>query len=361
MKDGYYYFIPASADKTDVDKSLGYLCVTKYPKCASYSIQCSLSQEIAAKISGQGPIAIFLSPVTYITAQSILIGKIFVAPKARLFVDSSLQVSTVNMFDEDQYVIVTANGRTLCYAVLFKKKNAVSPPDALKEAQAKQTAPLVQQASQQQQQHQHQQQQVQQRRQPEPPNVIAEPPRTPFRGKDFDPFDTTNPAYKWYIYDNRTDSADSIKNIQELDKMFRYFNVQYDLFAKMNNSSNAPYSDTFLKMSYYSVQIAGHVLRGEYRDPETKRKFTIIGLPGWNTQNTVQSSGTQTGRRNNRRRTQEAQQASSGTTRTIRECSRWLAAKRKPSCSYNRNYNGYWLYYFDAESGMPVKAVMKTY
>ncbi|MBS5843694.1 MAG: hypothetical protein KIC77_09475 [Clostridiales bacterium] len=353
MKDGYYYFIPASADKTDVDKSLGYLCVTKYPKGASYSIQCSLSQEIAAKIGGQGLIEIFLSPTTYITAQSILIGKIFVAPKVRLFVDSSLQASAVNVFDEDQYAIITANGRTLCYSVLVKKKNAVPPPDPLHEIQAEPTPLPIQQAPQQQQQ-------VQQRRQPEPPNVIAEPPRTPFQGKDFDPFDTTNPAYKWYIYDNRTDGADSVKNIQELDKMFRYFNVQYDLFAKMNNSSKAPYSDTFLKMSYYSVQIAGHVLRGEYRDPETKRKFTIIGLPGWNTQNTIQSSGTQTGRRNNRRRTQEAQQASSGTTRTIRECSRWLAAKRKPSCSYNRNYNGYWLYYFDAESGMPVKAIMKT-
>ena len=54
------------------------------------------------------------------------------------------------------------------------------------------------------------------------------------------------------------------------------------------------------------------------------------------------------------------QQASSGTTRTIRECSRWLTAKRKPACSYNRNYNGYWLYYFDAESGRPVKATMKS-
>ena len=122
MKDGYYYFIPASADKTDVDKSLGYLCVTKYPKGASYSIQCSLSQEIAAKIGGQGLIEIFLSPTTYITAQSILIGKIFVAPKVRLFVDSSLQASAVNVFDEDQYAIITANGRTLCYRCWLKRK-----------------------------------------------------------------------------------------------------------------------------------------------------------------------------------------------------------------------------------------------
>ena len=179
MKDGYYYFIPASADKTDVDKSLGYLCVTKYPKGASYSIQCSLSQEIAAKIGGQGLIEIFLSPTTYITAQSILIGKIFVAPKVRLFVDSSLQASAVNVFDEDQYAIITANGRTLCYSVLVKKKNAVPPPDPLHEIQAEPTPLPIQQAPQQQQQ-------VQQRRQPEPPNVIAEPPRTPFQGKDFD-------------------------------------------------------------------------------------------------------------------------------------------------------------------------------
>ena len=39
MKDGYYYFIPAVAGKTDVDKSLGYVCVTKYPRRSS--IPCS--------------------------------------------------------------------------------------------------------------------------------------------------------------------------------------------------------------------------------------------------------------------------------------------------------------------------------
>lgn len=143
--------------------------------------------------------------------------------------------------------------------------------------------------------------------------------------------------------------------------MLRYFNVQYDLFAKMNSVGNAPYSDTFLKMSYYAVQVAGHVLRGVYTDPESGRIFTVIGLPGWNTQSVGPGSATTSGRRNGHRRGRGAQQqATSGTTRTIRECSRWLAAKRKPPCSYNRNYNGYWLYYFDAESGMPVKAVMKS-
>lgn len=353
MKDGYYYFIPASAGKTDVDKSLGYLCVSKCPKRAAYSIQCSLGQEIAAKLCCQGTIEIFLSPCTYVTAQSILIGKIPLAPKARLFIDSALQAAAADAFDTEQYVIVTAGGRTICYAVLLKKETPAPPPEAAEE-------PKVQKTPQQQIQTQQVPQPVPPRQPPSEPKA-AEAPRAAFQGKEFDPFDTTNTAYRWYIYDNRTEHADSVKNIQDLDKMLRYFNVRYDMFAKMNQSaSNTPYSDTFLKMSYYAVQVAGHVLRGTYTDPENGRKFTIIGLPGWNTQDVSRNGAAGNGRRNSRRRVRGAQQSSAGATGTIRACSRWLAAKRKPPCSYNRNYNGYWLYYFDAESGLPVKAVMKT-
>ena len=116
---------------------------------------------------------------------------------------------------------------------------------------------------------------------------------------------------------------------------------------------------TYTIIARTAVQIAGHVLRGEYTDPENGRRFTIIGLPGWNAQNAAPNS-TASARGRSGRSGRAPQQASSGTTRTIRECSRWLTAKRKPPCSYNRNYNGYWLYYFDAESGMPVKATMKS-
>ncbi|MBS5571228.1 MAG: hypothetical protein KHX22_08165 [Clostridiales bacterium] len=347
MKDGYYYFIPAVAGKTDVDKSLGYVCVTKYPRRSSYSMQCSLSRDAAAPLGVQGTVEIHLSASSYIDEQSILIGRIRLAPKTRLFIDVSLPAAGVESIGPDQYAVVSASGRTLFYSVLEKKHSegaeaSVQTSDAV-QAPAQPRQPVPQSGRPQQQAKQQ----------------SGDAARPAFRGQEFDPFETTNSFYKWYIYDNRTDSADSIQNIQELDKMLRYFNVQYDLFSRMNGTGNAPYTDTFLKMSYYAVQIAGHVLRGEYTDPESGRKFTIIGLPGWNTQNAAPNSAV-SARRRSGRSGRPQQQASSGTTRTIRECSRWLTAKRKPACSYNRNYNGYWLYYFDAESGRPVKATMKS-
>lgn len=343
MKDGYFYFVPASAGKTDIDKSLGYLCITKCPKRASYSIQCSLGQEIAVKLGCHGEIEIYLSSDTYTNAQSILIGKICLSQNTRLFVDSSITTAAADSVSPSQYVIVTTCGRTICYAVLEKGEQPLPEPEPKAAAQPQeqphnQSAVSVSVAS------------------PKEQPAVS---KVPFRGKGFDPFDTTNPAYKWYIYDNCTDGPDSVRNIQELDKMLRYFNVQYDTFAKLGAAGAiAPYSDTFLKMSHYAVQVAGHVLRGEYCDPESGRKFTIIGLPGWNTQNPSNYSGN---RHNSRRRGRNPQQqTASGNTKSIRECSRWLAAKRKPPCSYNRNYNGYWLYYFDAQTGIPVKAIMKN-
>ena len=354
MKDGYYYFIPAVAGKTDVDKSLGYVCVTKYPRRASYSMQCSLSRDAAAALGVQGTVEIHLSASSYIDEQSILIGRIRLAPKARLFIDASLPAAGAESIGPDQYAVVSANGRTLFYSVLEKKPSEKTEADAQPEASIQASAAI--QASTAPRQPAQQSGRPQQQANQQQPGDAARPA---FRGQEFDPFETTNSFYKWYIYDHRTDSADSIKNIQELDKMLRYFNVQYDLFSRMNGTGNAPYTDTFLKMSYYAVQIAGHVLRGEYTDPENGRRFTIIGLPGWNAQNAAPNSAA-SARGRSGRSGRAPQQASSGTTRTIRECSRWLTAKRKPPCSYNRNYNGYWLYYFDAESGMPVKATMKS-
>ena len=121
MKDGYYYFIPAVAGKTDVDKSLGYVCVTKYPRRSSYSMQCSLSRDAAAPLGVQGTVEIHLSASSYIDEQSILIGKIRLAPKTRLFIDVSLPAAGVESIGPDQYAVVSASGRTLFYSVLEKK------------------------------------------------------------------------------------------------------------------------------------------------------------------------------------------------------------------------------------------------
>ena len=121
MKDGYYYFIPAVAGKTDVDKSLGYVCVTKYPRRSSYSMQCSLSRDAAAPLGVQGTVEIHLSASSYIDEQSILIGRIRLAPKTRLFIDVSLPAAGVESIGPDQYAVVSASGRTLFYSVLEKK------------------------------------------------------------------------------------------------------------------------------------------------------------------------------------------------------------------------------------------------
>lgn len=335
MKDGYYYFMPVTAGKMNIDKSLGYISVSKCPKRSSYSMQCSLGQEIPAKFNCRGIIEVFLSSDTYVNAESIRLGRLDPASKGKLFIDSLIPSIAADSVGPEQYVIVTTSGRTLCYATLFEKQEQPAapaepapeqPPQMQSESFTSPVAPVKNTAEQQ-----------------------------PLCGKPFDPFDTTNSAYKWYIYDNCTEGPNSVRNVQELDKMLRYFNVHYDMFAKLSSGGNsAPYNDTFLKMSYYAVQIAGHVLRGEYKDPENGRHFTVIGLPGWNAMTNNAPA------RNNRRRSNAQQQMASGNTKGIRECSRWLAAKRKPPCSYNRNYNGYWLYYFDAESGLPVKAVMKN-
>lgn len=310
MKDGYYYFIPASAGKTDADKSLGYVSVTRHPKRRSYSIQCSLDRNAIGQSGNNNQTEIFLSSDTFINAQSIMIGKMSPSPAARIFTDVSLPASAVDTIEPEQYLIVTSSGRTLCYSVLCKQEPSAKPQ--------------------------------------QPP----EPPPAPLhQGKAFDPFGTTNPAYQWFLYDSRDDA----KTMQELDKILKYFKVQYEHFAKLNSGTPAaPYRDTFLKMAYHSAQIAGHILRGTYTDPTSERHFTIIGLAGWNMQNTVSAI------RNRRTsRTRSTRQSAAGGSKTIREYARWLAAKQKPSYGYQGNYNGYWLYYFDAETGLPVKAVMK--
>lgn len=155
MKDGYYYFIPAVAGKTDVDKSLGYVCVTKYPRRSSYSMQCSLSRDAAAPLGVQGTVEIHLSASSYIDEQSILIGKIRLAPKTRLFIDVSLPAAGVESIGPDQYAVVSASGRTLFYSVLEKKHSegaeaSVQTSDAV-QAPAQPRQPVPQSGRPQQQ------------------------------------------------------------------------------------------------------------------------------------------------------------------------------------------------------------------
>ena len=308
MKDGYYYFISAAAEKNEYDKSLGYICISKSPGRNYFSIQCSLNKERAVKLANaRRPIEIYLSPVTYITNGSFAIGKFSLGQKGRLFLDSSLPVAIANSFNENQYIIITAGERTIYYSEIYRKpQHEITVP---------------------------------------PPAQTQHKEEREYYGKEFDPFDTANSAYKWFIHESLPNAADSLKNIGDLEKLLRKFNVQHELFAKMDISSASISSDTFLKTAYHSLQVAGHILRGEYSDPQSLRCFTVIGLPGLNVQNSHSA-------RNGRR--------PSLSPASIRRYARWLAARQKPTNSYNRNYNGYWLYYFDAESGAPVKAVMKN-
>ena len=110
----------------------------------------------------------------------------------------------------------------------------------------------------------------------------------------------------------------------------KYYNP---LKVKVNGANFMP--DTFIKTAHYALRVAGHILRGEYTDPESGRIFVVIGLPGWNV------------------RTKRRQ------VPTIRMYARWITAINKPAEINGNNYNGYWLYYFDRESGNPVKAVLK--
>ena len=107
------------------------------------------------------------------------------------------------------------------------------------------------------------------------------------------------------------------------------------MFAKIKSFNINFYPDTFAKTAFSALRVTGHVLRGEYADPASGKNFTVIGLPGWNI-------------RNRGKRVQ-----------SIRLFARWITAQNKPTGAPAGNYNGYWLYYFEKETGFPVKAVLK--
>lgn len=288
MNDGYYYFFPVSAEKSNIDekchdKSLGYVSITNSPNHHGFSIQCSLNKEkIIALASGRSPVELYISPVTYITNTSFFIGKFSLSGKSRLFMDTYISHRQTFFAEENQYIIVTAGGRTLMYSELYVKKEVA---------------------------------------------VVTAPSESTDFGEVFDPFNTTNPAYKWYIHYART--------YVELEKIFRSAQIRPEMFAKIKTANANFLPDTFMKTAFSALRVTGHILRGEYTDPLSGRQFTVIGLPGWNI-------------RNRGKRVQ-----------SIRIYARWITALNKPTGAPTGNYNGYWLYYFERENGFPVKAVLK--
>ena len=315
MKEGYFYFIPVSDGKREPDKSLGYLSVSKAPARHAYSVQCSLNQNT---LKARSMPELYLSSAVYADSESVLIGKMHASGGSRLFMDTYISASSADSFNENLYAVVSSGGRTLCYSIIHEPSSASDNAQDIKTTHTQHA-----------------------------PQPASKP--SAFAGTPFDPFETTNPSYKWFIYDSRETVPASVRNMQDLDKLLKYYNINYGMFTRLGGGTG---NGTFLKMAHYAMQFAGHLLRGEYTAPETGRHFTIIGLPGWNAQ-------AQQGRYTRGGKYPNNNQNSSAAVRTIRECARWIAAKQKPQCAYNRSYNGYWLYYFDAESGLPVKAVMK--
>lgn len=290
MKDGYYFFLPAYTDKTKVnkqeaDKSLGYVSITFSSNQQSFSIQCSLNKaKLLTVANGRTPIELYISPVTYITNTSIFIGRFSLTSKHHLFLDTSLTVPHALSEGDNQFIIVTAGGRTLIYSLIQEKVSETI--------------------------------------------IVKEAPSANTFGESFDPFNTTNPAYKWFIH--------YAKSQGELERIFRTLEIHPEMFGKINNYNATFSSDTFTKTSFYALRVTGHIIRGEYIDPLSGRFFIIIGLPGWNVRNRRKS------------------------TPSIRMYARWITAQKKPNKSNTGNYNGYWLYYFDKETGYPVKAVLKN-
>lgn len=285
MNDGYYYFHSVD-NKSDADRSLGYVSLT-FPKDKNVLYyQCSLNKDdIFTLAKNRFPIELYISPVTYVTNSSVFAGKFPVHSKARLFIDSAINFRCADFANENLYAIVTAGGRTILYSEIHR---AATTPDT---------------------------------------SVISPPHPDDSFGSFFDPFNTTNSAYKWYIH--------FAKSSGEPGEIFRRLNIHPEMFAKININGIKLMPDTFTKMTHYALRVAGHIIRGEYTDPSSGREFTVIGIPGWNVVTKRKSAP------------------------SIRLFARWIAAVNKPSDVVASSYNGYWLYYFDKESGFPVKAVLK--
>ena len=84
MNDGYYYFLPVSAEKPTAgekhcDKSLGYISITNTPNRYGFSLQCALNKDKVTALAGNKKlIELYISPVTYITNTSFFVGKLLI-------------------------------------------------------------------------------------------------------------------------------------------------------------------------------------------------------------------------------------------------------------------------------------------
>lgn len=123
----------------------------------------------------------------------------------------------------------------------------------------------------------------------------------------FDPFGTTNPAYKWFAL------------------------TEAQMFMGILGSLNISLPTDLGKNAYEALSMYGHLLLGSYTDENSGRKFLIIGVPSPD----INKSCAYNYRYN---------------------AARWA----KSAVQYHSSQNtGYHLYYIDAKSTALVKVVLK--
>lgn len=129
------------------------------------------------------------------------------------------------------------------------------------------------------------------------------PEKGPITFTPFDPFNTTNDAYEWWICQNNED--------------FHQLMVQTGLI---------PHPPLYSALQSALVRF-GHFLFGSYTEEKEGRVLFILGVPGM--ESSPQDSGN----------------------------ARWIPAQNKITGA--TNYTGYGLHYFDAQTGKAVRAVIR--
>lgn len=305
MTDGYYYF-KSIKENSPIDKSIGYICITKSTYSNAYFIQCNLDKEKIKSELSSNIIEIYTSPIKYITNGSHLISRLQMSQKNKLFADLRIPDIYFDLKEYAQYILVTNNGKTIFYSQIFTNKSSENTTTS-EDIQAN------------------------------PLDIVS---KSNSYSIPFDPFNTTNTAYTWEIVQIFNDVF-PLTSLSEIAKFYENLNISYDYFSKLKQHNSLLSSDVFLKMTFSSLRISGHLLIGKYTDSNSCKEFNIVGLPGINGVKNIKYN------RN-----------SKVALHPLQNYARWMFAINKHSKTLKQNFNGYWLYYFNSENGNPVKPVI---
>lgn len=305
MNDGYYYFKTAKSN-VKADKSLGYIAITKQNRLNSYLMQISLNKERLLYLTSTNVVEILLSPTPYISNDSIPITRIMISSRNHIFTDVKIPFSLVEN-SNNKYIIITCNGKTIIFSeIVITNSNDVSNGELREkdDTACKNFSNF-------------------------PPEIAIE----------FDPFNTSNPSYRWSIIKNFSNNS-FVSSINELENFYNTCSIQHEYFSKVSKFDFS--HDTFLKISFSAYRTYSHLLYGLYTDSQSNRVFNIIGIPFFYTSKR---------RINNRNYLSYLNK--------INMYGRWIKTINKPFNLINYGYNGYWLFYFDSDNGKPVKPILK--